>query len=306
MIIELVIITTKKVFMNPSDTSPAVQAPTRTYISNPFKLLAPTYQAFKVNAGTYFRGLVIVLGGSIVAVAIIAAIAWVNFLIAGSNVGAIVALLLGGAGIGLLLYASIRYVNPAVTRLYLAMARGEKIGMSELMKFDSSLGWKLFVAEILAAAAIIGGTILFIIPGIIFATWFSFVSYAVVDEGLSGTDALKRSRELVRGRFWEVMGSSAVLQVLAIVQIIPIIGFILSTIASIILAPLLAVRYVSLVELKAAGDEAVKNTPISGWNYAAIVLAIVSFGVSVASSSNNSTSKPAAVNVSAMSRSKTF
>ncbi len=52
---------------------------------------------------------------------------------------------------------------------------------------------------ILVVAAIMGGMILLIIPGIIAAFWFSLATQVVVVEGVSGFKAMGRSREIMRG-----------------------------------------------------------------------------------------------------------
>lgn len=61
------------------------------------------------------------------------------------------------------------------------------------------------LVSILNALIVLGGFILLIIPGIIFAIWFAF---AVYDVALSDTkepvQALKNSKKLVDGRWWEV------------------------------------------------------------------------------------------------------
>ena len=59
-------------------------------------------------------------------------------------------------------------------------------------------------ASALTILVIIGGTLLFIVPGIIFTVWFMFTSYAVMFEGFRGRAALAESKRLVDGRFWSV------------------------------------------------------------------------------------------------------
>ena len=62
----------------------------------------------------------------------------------------------------------------------------------------------LFWATFLAGLLIMIGLFLFLIPGIILAVMLAFVSYVVVLEGVGGTQALSRSRALVKGRWFEV------------------------------------------------------------------------------------------------------
>ncbi len=62
----------------------------------------------------------------------------------------------------------------------------------------------LFWATLLAGLLILIGLVLFLIPGIILAVMLAFVGYVVVLEGVSGTQALSRSRALVKGRWFQV------------------------------------------------------------------------------------------------------
>ncbi len=57
----------------------------------------------------------------------------------------------------------------------------------------------LIGTQILAGIIVVLGFILLIVPGIIFSLWFYVLVPVVVLEGVSGTTALGRSRELMRG-----------------------------------------------------------------------------------------------------------
>jgi len=82
--------------------------------------------------------------------------------------------------------------------------RKERISSREAFR----KGWPKILPFIwtafLVAAAAVGGIILFLIPGIIFLIWFSFSTCIVVAEDKSGIPAMKRSKHLVEGRWWNV------------------------------------------------------------------------------------------------------
>lgn len=65
--------------------------------------------------------------------------------------------------------------------------------------------WPMIYTSILAALIILGGTLLFIIPGIIFGVWYGFVSYAVTLDEKKGMEALRFSKQLVSGRWWAIL-----------------------------------------------------------------------------------------------------
>lgn len=64
--------------------------------------------------------------------------------------------------------------------------------------------WPTIWVSFVVGLIILGGTVLFIIPGIIFSIWFSFVVYAIVLEEHTSTNAIKDSKAIVQGRWWAV------------------------------------------------------------------------------------------------------
>lgn len=65
--------------------------------------------------------------------------------------------------------------------------------------------WKFSLLSILLFLILLGGTLLLIIPGIIFGIWYSFSKFAFVD-GSGIKDSLTRSKRLVVGKFWKIFG----------------------------------------------------------------------------------------------------
>lgn len=144
------------------------------------------------------------------------------------------------AGVSILIFIAIFIVVffgivfiEALVQAALISAIGEQKSFGEAIK----TGWKkaipLALVLILFFLIIIGGIILFVIPAIIFAVWFNFVTYAVVLEGKKGFSALSFSRQLVSGHWWEVFWRNLVLFLLVfvislILNFIPWLGNILS------------------------------------------------------------------------------
>ena len=62
----------------------------------------------------------------------------------------------------------------------------------------------VFLASLLSSAAVLGGMIFFIIPGIIFVIWFTFITQEIVLNNVSATGSLSASKHLVEGRWWPV------------------------------------------------------------------------------------------------------
>jgi TRAP-type C4-dicarboxylate transport system permease large subunit len=67
---------------------------------------------------------------------------------------------------------------------------------------------------VLSALAIFAGFICLIVPGIYLGVALYFSAQAVVAEDRSPIEALRRSRELVRGQWWRVFGIGIVFSVM--------------------------------------------------------------------------------------------
>jgi hypothetical protein len=82
----------------------------------------------------------------------------------------------------------------AVAEVYL----GQPVTAVEALQHGLRRLAPLIGTSILMYLAIFGGLILLIIPGILFALWFSLSQHVVVIEGIAGQRALGRSKKLVR------------------------------------------------------------------------------------------------------------
>jgi hypothetical protein len=88
----------------------------------------------------------------------------------------------------------------------LALARGEESEPPSLRSVGRRLAyWKLIAVDIVFGVGAALGTLLLIVPGIVFFTWFALAGPIVELEGAGVRGAFARSRQLVRGRFWTVL-----------------------------------------------------------------------------------------------------
>lgn len=67
------------------------------------------------------------------------------------------------------------------------------------------LFFKFFFGSILYFLIVVGGLILLIVPGIIWAIKFQFYNYLIIDRGLGPIEALKKSAELTEGVKWDLL-----------------------------------------------------------------------------------------------------
>lgn len=115
-----------------------------------------------------------------------------------------------GAVAGVLVAQSYLLIGPLVTAMVihalLAVADGRRPNPRQAITSGLESFRPIFLAVIIAAAGVVLGFILLILPGFwLLVRWF-FTPQAVVVDGRRGVLALERSAELVRGSWWRVFG----------------------------------------------------------------------------------------------------
>lgn len=70
--------------------------------------------------------------------------------------------------------------------------------------------FRLFAVNLVAGLIVVGGMILLLVPGIIFAVWYAFPQFAVATKYLGVRAALSESKLLSKDKFWKTLGQLAV------------------------------------------------------------------------------------------------
>jgi len=83
---------------------------------------------------------------------------------------------------------------------------GEELSIKKTYKSALPKYWTFLLLSSVLTLAYIFGFVLLIIPGIIFVVWFAFSRFAAVEKGLGVKDALLKSKELVKGIYWKILG----------------------------------------------------------------------------------------------------
>lgn len=117
----------------------------------------------------------------------------------------------------------------ALTRSIEKMHKNESLlTVKEEMKQARDVAGQYIWVSILSGLIVLGGLILFIIPGVIFSLWYTFAPFVAILEKKHGMEALRESKKLVQGRWWTVFGYFFVLGLLFFV-----VSFAIQMIASI-------------------------------------------------------------------------
>lgn len=89
--------------------------------------------------------------------------------------------------------------------LYGVVEKNPSVAAKEILR----RGWRRIFSylwvSLLVGIIVMGGYFLFIIPGIMLSVWFCFSVYALATEDTRGLDALLRSKQLVKGLWWQVV-----------------------------------------------------------------------------------------------------
>lgn len=87
---------------------------------------------------------------------------------------------------------------------FLHAVADDRLPFRESLEKGRSFALPLFWVGLLTGFTIGGGFMLFIIPGVIFTVWFFFAQFIAVKEDVRGMGALLKSREYVRGQWFNV------------------------------------------------------------------------------------------------------
>jgi hypothetical protein len=82
--------------------------------------------------------------------------------------------------------------------------RNEKIKVLYIFNKSFTKWPSVLYSGILVTIIVLGLTLLFVVPGIIFSTYFSFWLYAVVLRDQKGMGALSYSKKLITGQWWRI------------------------------------------------------------------------------------------------------
>jgi hypothetical protein len=95
----------------------------------------------------------------------------------------------------------------AITRAVASEAAGLETDVAASYRFGLARIWPILLVGLLVGLSIACGFVLFVIPGIFLLTRLAVAIPVLVVEDRRGTEAMKRSWNLVTGRSWPVLGT---------------------------------------------------------------------------------------------------
>jgi len=94
-------------------------------------------------------------------------------------------------------------ITMGLIKISLKFCDNEKAKISDLFS-SYPLFFKYLIGSILYVLIILGGLILLIVPGIIWAIQFQFFGYLIIDKGLGPIEALKKSSKITKDAKWNL------------------------------------------------------------------------------------------------------
>ena len=91
------------------------------------------------------------------------------------------------------------------TKIFLRIYDGESPKFVDIFK-EYRIFWRFLGTSILTTLAVLGGLILIVIPGIIWAVRFSFAPIIVIDTKMGPVAGMKESYAITKGNFWKILG----------------------------------------------------------------------------------------------------
>lgn len=92
---------------------------------------------------------------------------------------------------------------------YVAVVRtvdGDALAVKETLKVAWKKAWKFFLVSFARNLIMTLGFVLLLVPGIVFSVWLSFSLFIVILKGTGVRVSLITSKNLVKGRFWPILG----------------------------------------------------------------------------------------------------
>lgn len=112
-----------------------------------------------------------------------------------------------------------------------ALEEDRSLSAGEVMRELGSRAGSVIAVSFMSGILIAFGFLLLVVPGILIAVWTAVATPVAAIEGLRNSDALKRSRDLTRGQFWHVLGTSLLAWVIVMVFVFGaaiVLGLVLS------------------------------------------------------------------------------
>lgn len=125
-------------------------------------------------------------------------------------------------GIAAIIFVASLVLQVMALGLQVETAKGKKPDAAWMWEFARKNFFRVLILGIVVGFLVVGGLILFIVPGLIMITRYYLAPYVMASEDLGVLDAMRRSAELSKGRWKQIWG---VILVMILISVVPSIFF---------------------------------------------------------------------------------
>ena len=184
-------------------TAPGLPTPPVTSLPGIGELIKTSWGIFTKHAASFIT-IIIIPQLAFLVLGIVTALLGVSNSTPHAALNPAQSMVLGLIGIISVLSAIVLGPIAYVGLIYAIREKDQRLNLAEAYRRGlHKLGAYWWIA-VLSGLIIMTGFLLLIIPGIIFATWFSFGLFIMIDEDIHGMNALLKSKEYVRGLWGKI------------------------------------------------------------------------------------------------------
>jgi hypothetical protein len=185
-------------------------------LSSPWLLLTQAWNIFSKRAVTLW-GIMLIPFAYLFVVALLWGASAAVFNLAFESVASLILM-----DAGLIIFA-ILFLWAQVSLIHAIV--NEKLGIKEAYDKGRSMFWDYIVLSVFMGFVVLGGFIIFVIPGILLSIYFGFSVFILVSDGDKETTALLKSYEYVRENWWNVFWRIAFIVLIFLIPTWLIEGF---------------------------------------------------------------------------------
>lgn len=181
-------------------------------------LFSKSWGEYKNNFGIFFKiFLLLSLIPEIIFSIIIYSVVGFNF--QSTDLFDFISVFSGGTFIFLVMAGIIIFVLNFIMMLsfiYLAIYQKTNVSMNFGQTIKGGLGyfWNYILLSLLLIVCLIPLFLLLVIPGLVFAIYWAFSPYVLIKENLGPWESMKKSKSIVKGKWWRVFGYSILLGII--------------------------------------------------------------------------------------------
>ena len=108
------------------------------------------------------------------------------------------------------------YFVMAVSLIYMVFLKPEKINVKDSIKGGMNFFWRYIWLSIIMLFLLALLFLLLIVPGIIFLIYWTFASYILIWEDKSAWESMKRSKEIIKGKWWRTFSYMILLGIIIV------------------------------------------------------------------------------------------